>query len=149
MQELNLPSYEYKIKKNGEKIYIFDNYRKKYVVLTPEEWVRQNFMNFLSLNLNYPSSLIVLEHELIFNGIKKRCDAVVYDTSKKPLVILEFKAPSVPINNKTFEQIAVYNKELMVDYLILSNGLNHYCMKLDSITNKFSFTSQIPKFTDL
>ncbi|MDO5570587.1 MAG: type I restriction enzyme HsdR N-terminal domain-containing protein [Bacteroidales bacterium] len=149
MQPLNLPKFECKIKTIDEKSFIFDNQRKKYIALTPEEWVRQHFVNFLINNKKYPYGLIGNEVGLNLNGMKKRSDTVVYDKEGKPLVIVEYKAPSIKITQEVFNQIVRYNMVLRVKYLIVSNGINHYCCSIDYNTNSYTFLKDIPYYDEL
>jgi hypothetical protein len=147
MTKLNLPEYKFNIKKNSRgKFDIFDLSRKKYVALTPEEWVRQNFIRFLIEEKNYPSSLIAVEKKIIVNKLTKRFDAVVYDNNGSPAMLLEFKAPDILITQKVFEQISIYNQILKVKYLIVSNGLKHYCCKVLFETKTITFLKDIPNF---
>ena len=127
MFALNLPGYDTKISSKDGKPTIFDLLRRCYVALTPEEWVRQHFVHFLIEYCNYPATLMGNEVGLTLNGTKKRCDTVVYDRNLKPRIIIEYKAPTVKINKEVFSQIARYNLVLKVDYLIISNGIQHYC----------------------
>lgn len=149
MKKLNLPSYPIKLKDEGGKQYVFDFFRKKYLVNTPEEWVRQNFIHFLVQEKKYPASLIAIEKGLKLNELQKRADAVVYDANGDPIVLFEFKAPSVKITETTFEQISRYNMVFKVPYLIVSNGLNHYCCKIDFDDNSFEFIKEIPYYNKL
>lgn len=146
MESLNLPTYSFNIKFQGQRKYIFDTLRKKYVLLTPEEWVRQNFLKFLTENKNYPASLIFVEMEFKLNTLSKRCDAVVFNRSGNPVLIVECKAPNVKIDKLVFEQIARYNMQLKVDYLIVTNGLSHYCCKIDFENQTYSFLNDIPDY---
>jgi len=149
MQVLNLPAYPIKIKEEGGKQFIFDSIRKKYLVLTPEEWVRQNFVHYLIQEKEYPASLIAIEKGLKLNELQKRADAVVYNTNGDAVVLVEFKAPKVKVTEATFEQIARYNVVFKVPYLIVSNGLNHYCCKIDFEENSFEFIKEIPPYNSL
>lgn len=149
MLQLNLPDYNFSIKNVNDKNYIFDLNRKKYVVLTPEEWVRQHFIRYITDEKGYPSSLIAIEKQLIMNGMKKRCDAVVYNYYAEPVMIIEFKAPNIKITQKTFDQAAVYNSKLGVGGFMISNGLEHYCCKVDIINSKYDFFSDIPDFSKI
>lgn len=149
MYQLNLPVYNFKIKTTSGKLQIFDAFRKKYVVLTPEEWVRQHFIRFLVEVKNYPFSLIAIEKQLYINGMKKRFDAVLYDFEGKPKIIIEFKAPNIKISQQTFDQAAIYNSKLQVEFLFLSNGIEHYFCKVDSENSKYVFFSEIPDFKTL
>lgn len=149
MWQLNLPAYNFRIIKKNEKPFIFDDLRKKFVALTPEEWVRQHFIRFLIEVKHYPASLITIEKQLVINGLKKRCDAVVYSRNAEPLMIIEFKATTVSIAQQTFDQAAVYNSKLKVDYFIISNGLKHYCCRLDKNVLQYNFLDDIPDFDSL
>ena len=149
MWQLNLPAYNFRIIKKNEKPFIFDDLRKKFVALTPEEWVRQHFIRFLIDVKHYPASLIAIEKQLVINGLKKRCDAVVYSRNAEPLMIIEFKATTVSIAQQTFDQAAVYNSKLKVDYFIISNGLKHYCCRLEKDVLQYNFLDDIPDFDAL
>lgn len=149
MWQLNLPEYNFNIKNTSGKYTIFDKLRKKFVSLTPEEWVRQNFIEFLVQEKKYPASLTVLEKVVNINGMRKRCDAVVFNQSAKPVVIMEFKAPNVSINAKTFDQSAVYNSKLNVKNLIISNGIEHFFCEVDTETKQYIFLDHIPSWEEL
>ena len=118
MTELNLPFYKFKIKSSENKRLIFDQLRKKYVVLTPEEWVRQHFISYLLSEKKYPASLIAIEKEMKINGLKKRTDILIFNKQGLPYIIVECKAPSVPITQTTFDQIARYNLKLNASFLL-------------------------------
>jgi hypothetical protein len=148
MLELNLPHYEFSVTQSPP-LKIFDFIRKKFVALTPEEWVRQNFLKYLVEEKNYPPSLIFLEQTLKVFKMQKRCDAVVYDKKGAPLMIIEFKAPEVAVNQKVFDQIARYNISLKVNYLIVSNGLKHFCCSIDTEAKSYSFMDDIPEYSAL
>ena len=148
--DLNLPGYQFKIRKSAHgKSEIFDVFRKKFIMLTPEEWVRQNFLRFLVEEKGYPETLILIEKGLMVNKMHRRFDAVVYSTGGKPAVLLEFKAPGVMIGQKVFEQIAAYNFSLRVNYLMVSNGMSHYCCRLDFTDSNFKFMDGIPQYSQL
>lgn len=149
MQQLNLPSYPIKLKEEKGQQFIFDALRKKYLILTPEEWVRQNFIHYLIHEKGFAASLIAIEKGLKLNELQKRADAVVYDKNAQPIVLIEFKAPPIKINQKTFEQIARYNMVFKVPYLVVTNGINHYCAKIDFISNSFEFLKEIPNYKEL
>lgn len=149
MFSLNLPSIEANIKKEGEKTLIFDSLRKRFVALTPEEWVRQHFVNYLSGHKGYPTSLMANEISITLNGMVRRCDTVVYNRSLEPLVIIEYKAPTIDISQNTFGQAMAYNRVLRVPYIIISNGLKHYCCHLDYTEMKAEFLADIPTYPDL
>ncbi len=146
MLRLNLPSYDTKIITENGKPRIFDILRKTYVALTPEEWVRQHFIHYLVSTKEYPASLMANETTINLNKIKLRCDTVVYDNNLQPRAIIEYKAPHVTITKNTFSQIARYNLVLKVDYLIVSNGLKHYCCKMDYTANSYTFLQEIPDY---
>ena len=147
MQPLNLPESPLKTRVNKDgKTEVFDVIRKKYVALQPEEWVRQQFIGFLIEHKNYPASLIAIEKGLKINQLQKRFDAVVFDRNGSPLVLIEFKAPNVKLSEKTFSQVAAYNLKMKVKYLIISNGLTHYCCRMDYKNNSFQFLKDIPDY---
>ncbi len=146
MLALNLPPFETKICEKNGKQQIFDIIRKCYVALTPEEWVRQHFIHYLTETKGYPTSLMGNEVTILLNGMKRRCDTVIYDKSLRPRVIVEYKAPDVKITNEVFLQIARYNLILKVDYLIVSNGMHHYCCKIDYSTNGITYLKEIPDY---
>lgn len=149
MQKLNLPEYSFRLKTSGGKDFIFDLLRKKFVRLTPEEWVRQNFVRFLLSEKKYSPALIVVEAAVKVNNNPQRADMVVFDRSGSPVLVAEFKAPEVKINQQTFDQIARYNMQLQVRYLIVSNGLDHFCCSLNYAENSYSYLREIPDFADI
>ena len=149
MQSLNLPPYKAKVSKKNGKMYIYDPLRRKDVALTPEEWVRQHFVNFLVTVKSYPLERIANEVCIDVNSTSKRCDTVIYDNYLSPLVIVEYKAPEVAITGDVFEQISRYNSTLRVPYLIVSNGLTHYCCYMDYQAMKCNFISDIPAYHDI
>ncbi|MEA4967937.1 MAG: type I restriction enzyme HsdR N-terminal domain-containing protein, partial [Bacteroidaceae bacterium] len=149
MWQLNLPVYKFNTKKAGDNLLIFDSLRKKFVKLTPEEWVRQNFIQFLILEKNFPAALIAIETQILINGMKKRCDAVIYDNYMNPYIIIEFKSPSVPITQVVFDQVAVYNFKLNVSYFILSNGHQHFFCKINCDKTGYEIENNIPNFKSL
>lgn len=146
MQPLNLPKTDLKIVKRNERRTIFDPFRRKYVTLTPEEWVRQHFVHFLVEHKGYPASIIANEVALELNGTKKRCDTVIYDNEAQPLMIIEYKASSVEITQEVFNQISRYNIKLKVRWLIVSNGLQHYCCRVDYDGMHYCFVPEIPTY---
>lgn len=146
---LNLPPFDIKIREEDEKTYVFDSVRKKWVTLTPEENVRQHFVAYLINQKNYPASHIANEASISLNSMKRRCDSVIYDNSCKPKVIIEYKAHTVKINSNIFDQISRYNIVLKVDYLIVSNGMKHYCVKMDYENNSYVFLENIPSYNEL
>lgn len=146
MEELNLPRFQFKVKETEKGREIWDEFRKKYVVLTPEEWVRQHFLKFLSDYLKYPKPLLKTEFEIKYNRLKKRPDIVAYDNSGSPLMVVECKAPGVKISNDTFQQAAVYNQTLKAKYLVITNGLDHYCSEQNIETGTFQLIEKIPVY---
>ncbi len=146
MQILNLPPYEFKTRVENGKKYIFDPFRTKYLVLTPEENVRQHFARYLIDELSYPATLMMSEHSLTLNKMNKRCDLIVFDRSGEPLVLVECKAPEVKISQAVFDQVARYNQVFKVSYLMVSNGLKHYCCKIDFVTGKIEFLKSMPSY---
>ena len=149
MQALNLPPYKISVRwKNGHG-QIFDILRRKFVALTPEEWVRQHFVHYLTEHEGYPPALLSDEVRLSIGGKTVRADSVLYDTHLHPRMILEYKAPTVTLTQKVFDQISVYNLLLHVDYLIVSNGLKTYACKMDYENEKYFFLSDIPDYVSL
>ena len=146
MQELNFPSYAFKLKSSENKTLIFDIIRKKYVVLTPEEWVRQHVVLFLIEEKKYPISLIAVEKQLKINSLLKRTDVVVFNTKGTPEILIECKAPSVAISQATFDQIARYNLTAQSNYLMVTNGLNHYFCQIDKENETYVFLKEIPNY---
>lgn len=146
MQALNLPSYQFKLKQQGQRTQIFDAIRKKYVVLTPEEWVRQNFLQYLIQDKKFPASLIAVEAGLKYNQLQKRMDVLVYDKQGSPHLMVECKAPEVKITQDVFDQIARYNMVFKVKYLVVTNGLHHFCCLMDYTKESYVYLEQIPVF---
>jgi len=149
MLQLNLPEYNFRIKKQDEKLLIFDTQRKRYVSLTPEEWVRQHFIRFLIEEKGYPAAYLAIEKQLSMNGMNKRCDAILYNEHALPVLIIELKAPSVSITQTTFDQVAVYNAKLKVDFFMISNGIEHYCCKVDTNNSRYEFFAELPDYSNL
>ena len=141
---LNLPPVELRLRMEGKILKVFDTLRRKYVALTPEEYVRQHFTAWMTGDLGYPASLMNNEVPLILNGTRRRCDTVVFRSDGSPSVIVEYKAPTVAITQKVFDQIARYNMVLHSRYLIVSNGLQHFCCSMDYEHDTYSFLRQIP-----
>jgi hypothetical protein len=142
---LNLPPAKLKLKTNQ----VWDRLRKKYVLLTPEEWVRQHFISYLIDHLGYPEGRMASEYTVDYNGMKKRCDVVAFDERLRPVVIVECKAVSIEISENTFYQIARYASTLKAKLLILTNGLNHYCAKIDVTENKLIYLETIPNYSEI
>lgn len=146
MQKLNLPTYHFKLKSSENKTLIFDNLRKKYVVLTSEEWVRQHFVHFLVDKKKYPATLIAIEKQLTIINRKKRTDILVFDKKGNHNIIVECKAPSIKITQATFDQIARYNLKLKANFLIVTNGLEHFYCKMDFENETYIFLKDIPDY---
>ena len=144
MQKLNFPSCAFKLKSSENKTLIFDIVRKKYEIVTPEEWVRQHVVHFLLKEKNYPISLIAIEKQLKINKRVKRTDIIVYNKQGTPEILIECKAPSVKINQKTFDQIAKYNRTLNAEYLMVTNGLNHYYCIIND--DGYTFLETLPEY---
>ena len=149
MNRLNLPPYEIKTRQQDGRQYILDVLRRKFIALTPEEWVRQHFIHFLADHKGYPTALLANEVELTIGGKKLRCDSVLYSRDLKPRMIIEYKAPSIKITQRVFQQISAYNILLHVDYLMVSNGITHYCCKMDYENNTYHFLKEIPPYSAL
>ncbi len=145
MQKLNFPEYNFKLKKQDGKKLIFDPIRKKYYVLTPEEWVRQHTLQYLILEKKHPVSLIAVEKELQINHTKRRFDIVVFNREMTPEILVECKAPTIRISQKTFDQANQYNWLLKAPYLFLTNGLKHYICQIDFEANQFKFLKELPQ----
>ena len=149
MQELNLPKYEIRIGRKDGRLTIFDFLRRRYVALTPEEWVRQHFTHFLVEHKSYPQGLLANEVELSVGEKSLRCDSVLYDRELRPRMIVEYKAPHIKLTQKVFQQIATYNLLLHVDYLVVSNGIEHHCVKMDYENEKYLFLEDIPEYKNI
>lgn len=146
MQQLNLPTYDFKVQKNGDQYLIWDAIRKKNLVLTPEEWVRQNFVQYLAQQHGFPTSLMQLESGLKYNRLQQRSDILCYNQVGEKLLLVECKRPTVAISQKTFDQIARYNMTLKVPFLAVTNGLEHYYCKIDFNTKSYAFLPNLPQF---
>jgi len=149
MTELNLPKFDFKIKPSEKGNLIFDIIRKKYVVLTPEEWVRQNFVHYLILSKKTPKSLIRIEMHLELNGTRKRSDIVIHNQHGNPLLAVECKAPEIKITQSVFDQLARYNLKLNVPYLIVTNGIVHLFCKYSAEEEKYLFIKDIPEYKEM
>lgn len=149
LPNLNLPKADLKIKKRKSVFLIWDLIRKNYFVLTPEEWVRQNLIHFLIFHKNFPKNKIALEKQIQVANLKKRYDAVVFSIELKPLLLIECKAPAIPINQKTFDQAARYNLSLKVPYLLISNGLQNITCKINHQKRTYNYYKEIPEYSEL
>ncbi|MBC7848147.1 MAG: type I restriction enzyme HsdR N-terminal domain-containing protein [Chitinophagaceae bacterium] len=146
MQKLNFPSYSFRFKNSENKVSIFDEIRKKFMLMTPEEWVRQNVVRFLLEEKKYPKSYINVEKIIKINGLTKRYDVVVFQPNGKIFLLIECKAPEVPISQNTFDQIARYNMVLEAEFLMVTNGLNHYFCQMDYHNEQYNFLRELPDF---
>jgi hypothetical protein len=149
MLMLNLPGCDVKVTEKGGKRMIFDPLRRKYVALTPEEWVRQHFVNYLIVEKHYPGDLLGNEITLQLNAMAKRCDTIVYNRFLVPLMIVEYKSPRVPVKRAVFDQISRYNTSLKVRFLTVSNGIKHFCCRIDYETQTYAFLADIPLYEEL
>lgn len=146
MQKLNFQLYNFRFKNSENKVSIFDEVRKKFIILTPEEWVRQHVVQFLLEEKKYPKSLINVEKVLMVNGLRKRYDVVVFNTDGSIFILIECKAPEIKIAQATFDQIARYNMTMKAQYLMVTNGLNHYFCQMDFENEKYQFLSELPLY---
>ena len=149
MVQLNLPPYQIRVKETGGRKQVFDILRRKYVALTPEEWVRQHFIHYLIEHKNYPASLLANEVPLQIGEKRMRADSVLYDNQLHPRIIIEYKAPNITLTQKVFDQITVYNLLLHVDYLIVSNGMTTYICKIDYEKQTYKFLETIPNYENI
>ncbi len=151
MTPLNMPDYSNRIRlrKHDDQLHIFDSIRSKWLILTPEEWVRQNTILYISDTLEVPLSHIANEVGITYNGLSRRCDSIIYDDYGQPLIIVEYKRTNIEITQQVFDQIATYNMQLKVPYLIVSNGLQHILCKVDFENNKYIFAQEWPKYNDI
>ncbi|GMN08980.1 type I restriction enzyme HsdR N-terminal domain-containing protein [Croceitalea sp. MTPC9] len=147
MQPLNFPEYKFRFKSSENSIHVFDIIRKKFVALQPEEWVRQHVVHFLIEEKKYPRSIINVEKQILVNNLKKRFDVVVFNTNGSIKVLVECKSPKIKIDQYTFDQIARYNLKLNAEYLMVTNGLQHYYCQMDLKKEKYSFLKEIPDFS--
>lgn len=149
MQKLNFPSFSFRFKNSKNKVSIFDEIRKKFIILTPEEWVRQHTVQFLVQQKNYPKSHINVEKLVKVNHINKRYDIVVFLSNGDLFLLVECKAPEVKITQATFDQIARYNLKLKAQYLMVTNGLNHYFCQMDFENERYLFLEELPNFISI
>ena len=148
MQKLNFPTYSFRFKNSENKVSIFDEIRKKFILLTPEEWVRQHVIQFLLQDKKYPKSYINVEKLIKINDLSKRYDGVVFQPNGDIFLLIECKAPEVPISQQTFDQIARYNLVLKAKYLMVTNGLNHYFCQMDFENEKYVFLKELPEYSN-
>jgi type I site-specific restriction endonuclease len=146
--KLNLPSCELKLRHNGQKLEVFDIIRKKFIQLTDEEWVRQNFVHYLINHLKYPRALISLESGLKYNQLSKRTDIVVYGRDGNPFMVVECKSPIIKLSQAVFHQASCYNSILKANFLVTTNGLVHYCCRIDHEEKTSVFQIELPAFSE-
>jgi len=146
MQQLNFPSYNFRFKNSENKVSIFDDIRKKFIILTPEEWVRQHIVQFLLQEKKYPKSYINVEKLIKVNDLNKRYDIVVFKPNGELFLLIECKSPDVKITQETFDQIARYNLKLNAQFLMVTNGLNHYFCQMDFEKETYIFLEELPFF---
>lgn len=149
MPALQLPDHGVKTKHDANGVQVFDPIRKRWLALLPEEWVRQHFINHLVYDLGCPASLIAVERSLVLNGLAKRADIVLHDAYGKPMLLVECKAPEISITQRTFEQAARYNLVFKVDWLMITNGIKHYCCRVDHTTGQTHFLAHLPSYKEL
>lgn len=150
MIPINLPNFDIKVKREGGRTQIYDFLRRRFVTLTPEEWVRQHFTHYLVEHLGYPAGLMANEVKVSVGGVARRCDTVVYaKAGGVPLMIIEYKAPEVAITQQVFQQIAAYNSVLRAPYLVVSNGVRHYCMHMDYVAQRVKYLPAVPRHEEL
>lgn len=147
MQRLNLPSFPFRVKNTQKGIAIFDEFRKIFVTLQPEEWVRQHVLHYVHHHKGYPKGRIGVEKQIGINGLIKRFDILIYDDRAKPLILVECKAPEVTITQQTFDQIAQYNQQLNAPYLMVTNGLQHFYCQMNFKERRYDFLKDIPQFS--
>ena len=149
MDSLNLPTYSFSVKSEDGRSLIFDPVRRKYVLLTPEEWVRQNFLQYLVQEKDFPASLMAVEKEFNFNRMKKRTDILVHNRQGEPVFLVECKAPAVPVTREVFDQIGLYNLNYNVPWLVVTNGMKHYCCRFEEDEGEYRFTDRIPAWSEV
>lgn len=143
---LNFPTYPIRIRIQDKRTEVFDVVRKRWLVLTPEEWVRQHLLHYLIIDKGYPASLLAVEKTISVNGLKKRCDVVAFDSQARPIVVVECKAPEVNITQAVFDQIARYNLTLNVNYLLVTNGMQHFCCSMNHQEQRYNFLKELPAY---
>lgn len=149
MQKLHFPVPQLRLKRDGEDAMVWDVVRKKWVVLTPEEWVRQHLVHYFQSELQCPLTLMAVEKSLKFNGMSKRSDLVVYNSGLRPLLLAECKAPEIALNQSVFEQAAMYNATLGVPFLLITNGLQTYCCRIDQVSGGYAYLADIPSYSEM
>lgn len=149
MIQLNFPPADLRIRQQNDRMEVFDPLRKKFVVLTDEEWVRQNLINYLSIDKKVPMTMMASERGLMVNNMPKRFDLLIFSSNGNPIMIVECKAPHIPVNEEVFYQAARYNITLQVKYLLITNGLEHHCLHVNYKTGETQFLKEIPSYNEL
>jgi hypothetical protein len=149
MQKLQLPAYSFRIAEKKQKLLIFDEFRRRWIALTPEEWVRQNFMKYLASEKHFPPALMAVEKKVNINGLAQRFDLLVYGRRGNPLLVGEFKAPGVEISQTAFDQAIRYNAVILAPYFLVSNGLNHFICHINFEEKKSIYIREVPDFKDI
>jgi hypothetical protein len=149
MVKLNLPEFEYNVKKAEGKVWIFDIIRKRFIVLTPEEWVRQHFVNYIITELKYPRALIKIETGLVYNKLSKRSDIIVHNRQGQPWMIIECKAPELKLSQQTLQQVTMYNASIRANYIVVTNGLVHLCCEVNWADRVTTLLKAFPDYEDL
>jgi hypothetical protein len=146
MQKLNLPEFHFRLVERQGMLFVFDEFRNKWVILTPEEWVRQNFLRYLSDYKGFPKTLMSVEKKVNINGLSQRFDLLIFDRKGQPLLVAEFKAPGVAVNQDAFDQVLRYNGSLMAPYVMISNGLSHFISRIDFDSGIAEYLKEIPDY---
>ncbi len=146
MPSLNLPDYDPTLRCDGENLEIYDPFRRQYVRLSPEEWVRQHFLEYLTKHCGYPAGLVAVEKGFRFQGMARRADIVVHDRRGRPFLMVECKAPGIPISQSTFDQVSRYNRVVSADYLVVTNGLKHFCWTVETDFARYRFMDGPPPY---
>ncbi|MEO5645451.1 MAG: type I restriction enzyme HsdR N-terminal domain-containing protein [Bacteroidia bacterium] len=147
LPRLNFPHYDFRLRENNSRPEIFDEVRKTWVTLTPEEWVRQHVVKWIVEEKKYPASLLAVEKSITVNGLTKRCDVVAFNREGKPVLVIECKAHDVEISQSVFDQAARYNLTLNVNLFLLTNGINHFCCVADHAKQSYNFLKELPDFS--
>jgi len=149
MQKLKLPGYPFRFREKNGKPLIYDDLRRRWIVLTPEEWVRQHVIRFLVTEKQFPPSLIAIEKKVLINGLSQRFDLLVFDRHGKPLLIAEFKSPDVDIDQIAFDQALRYNTALLAPFFLVSNGMVHFICRIDFVNHQTRYLTEIPAFSEI
>jgi hypothetical protein len=143
---LQFPDFPIRIREAGKRTEVFDRVRQRWLILTPEEWVRQHVLHFLITEKNYPAEWLAVEKTITVNGLRKRCDIVAYKRDARPFLIVECKAPDIALSQQTFDQVARYNMSLDVQFLYMTNGIQHIYCRIDHVGKCYAFLKELPLF---